>query len=181
MINELYHHGIKGMRWGVRRYRNKDGTLTEAGKRRLSMENKGKRVQFDEKTGKINDKDINNVRRANSNTYRYASEDYNSLSNIGNSASNVARSASNLAKRSADRKRSRMADRIDLSNMSDRDLQQAINRMNMERSYKRLKSEEIRLGRDAVSDILSTAGEVVAIGAGISIVASNIYKMKAGA
>lgn len=33
-MNELYHHGIKGMRWGVRRYQNPDGTLTAAGKRR---------------------------------------------------------------------------------------------------------------------------------------------------
>lgn len=28
----LVHHGIKGMRWGVRRYQNDDGSLTEAGK-----------------------------------------------------------------------------------------------------------------------------------------------------
>ena len=31
---ELYHAGIKGMRWGVRRFQNSDGTLTEAGKKR---------------------------------------------------------------------------------------------------------------------------------------------------
>lgn len=34
----LEHHGIKGMRWGVRRYRNYDGTLTAAGKRRQRID-----------------------------------------------------------------------------------------------------------------------------------------------
>lgn len=32
--NELYHHGILGQKWGVRRYQNPDGTYTEAGKKR---------------------------------------------------------------------------------------------------------------------------------------------------
>lgn len=32
--DELYHHGIKGQKWGVRRFQNPDGTLTAAGKRR---------------------------------------------------------------------------------------------------------------------------------------------------
>ena len=32
----LYHHGIKGMKWGVRRYQNKDGSLTPAGKKRYA-------------------------------------------------------------------------------------------------------------------------------------------------
>lgn len=33
--SELYHYGIKGQKWGIRRYQNEDGTLTEAGKQRL--------------------------------------------------------------------------------------------------------------------------------------------------
>ena len=36
--DELYHWGIKGMHWGVRRYQNEDGTLTPAGKRRQRRE-----------------------------------------------------------------------------------------------------------------------------------------------
>lgn len=35
---EIYHWGIKGMKWGVRRYKNKDGTLTPAGIRRYAKQ-----------------------------------------------------------------------------------------------------------------------------------------------
>ena len=34
--DELCHYGIRGMRWGIRRYQNPDGTLTEAGRKRVS-------------------------------------------------------------------------------------------------------------------------------------------------
>lgn len=35
-MSELYHYGVKGMKWGVRRYQKKDGSLTSTGKRRYS-------------------------------------------------------------------------------------------------------------------------------------------------
>ena len=35
-MNELYHHGVKGQKLGVRRYQNPDGSLTSAGQKRLS-------------------------------------------------------------------------------------------------------------------------------------------------
>lgn len=47
--DELYHHGIKGQRWGVRRYQNEDGTRTEAGKKRYSENYNEQQRKRDEK------------------------------------------------------------------------------------------------------------------------------------
>ena len=33
--NELYHHGVKGQQWGIRRYQNADGSLTSQGRQRI--------------------------------------------------------------------------------------------------------------------------------------------------
>ena len=42
MYNALYHYGVKGMKWGVRRYQNSDGSLTEVGKSHHALAKRGK-------------------------------------------------------------------------------------------------------------------------------------------
>lgn len=38
-MNELYHYGVKGQKWGVRRYQYADGSLTPMGKRIITIKN----------------------------------------------------------------------------------------------------------------------------------------------
>lgn len=54
--NELQHHGILGMKWGVRRFQNKDGTLTAAGKERYGSKNN--KIEPVKIKGQSYDKDI---------------------------------------------------------------------------------------------------------------------------
>lgn len=56
-MDELYHHGIKGQKWGVRRYQNPDGSLTQEGYQHWGLNPdgskfKGKRGSYADSTAK---------------------------------------------------------------------------------------------------------------------------------
>ena len=63
--DELYHYGILGMKWGVRRYQNKDGSLTPKGKKRYSedynesrnIKRKGIKRMSNDDLRKVNNRD----------------------------------------------------------------------------------------------------------------------------
>lgn len=158
--SDLYHHGILGMRWGVRRYQNEDGSLTALGKRR---------IKSDGSTGDTYDK-----------VHAAVSKDYNRVQNVQNSASSAARSMSNIANRSATSKRNKAKSRMDLSNMTDEELRTTINRLNLERQYKDITTETIGAGRKNLSDMLQTVGDVLAVGASAAAIMVAVHQLKSG-
>lgn len=152
----LRHHGIEGMKWGVRRYQNRDGSLTDLGRRRLGRNASQERI------------------------YKQVANDYKNAGKGLDSGSGIARNASSIASRSKDRAKKRAAEKMDLSKMSDADLQRAVNRLNLEQNYKRLSTESVGKGRAYASDILSSAGDVIAIGSGIAGIAMAIHIIRSG-
>lgn len=68
--NYLMHFGVKGMKWGVRRYQNKDGSLTPAGKKKVSKQYKREMIKYQKDSRK-------NEVRLNANAYNKTANEYN--------------------------------------------------------------------------------------------------------
>ena len=125
-MSELRHHGIKGQKWGVRRFQNKDGSLTPAGAK------------------------------------RYSADDYKSALDKVNKADKTLKDVKKM-RNEAEAKTYEKKIKYDLSKMSDKDLQQAVNRLNMEERYAQVMTQRHRLeqGEDKVNKILNAAGSAL--------------------
>lgn len=122
MNEEMYHHGILGQKWGIRRFQNSDGSLTSAGKRRYDKDtsndrSKNSKAEILEKSNKgtknlkraaavgatiavaslavIGAKKLSQVKRATNVGSSVVNTALNST-NIGNSVVNVSRTAANV-------------------------------------------------------------------------------------
>lgn len=201
--NELYHHGIKGMKWGVRRFQTKSGSLTPAGKKRYSSDNV-KSMSTDELRKKVNrmnqeqryieltkkssfaskaadgiDKGSGAARDATK-TYKALKGDKDPKGKIaGQAVEGIARSSKLIRKvdNAINMPKQVRAARKKLDSMSDQDLSREVERLDLERQYSNLQKSTINSGRVKASEILSIAGDVVAIGASAVTIAVGMKKL----
>lgn len=138
-IDELVHHGIKGQKWGRRRYQNADGSLTPAGKQRYgSAENFDRQYDAQQKAA------MNAVKKASDEGVKTA-----------RAGKEYEAERSRKKQRKAD-KALEEAVRDKARKMSDQELREAVNRLNMEENYTRMMQnrERIDVGESAVSKML---------------------------
>lgn len=154
MSNDLQHHGIRGMKWGVRRYQNTDGSLTPAGRKRYSDYDGGK----DSPVRKTIP--VGGGKRKSSSV-----EDYQ---NAIKRTKSVGEGIDNVRKFNDDVKRIKdpaMEKRIRKSTeqLSDKELQQRVQRLNMEDNYTRMMMhrEHLKQGEDYVNKALDISAVAV--------------------
>ena len=147
MSSELQHGGIKGQKWGVRRYQNSDGSLTPAGIKR-----------YRDEAGDIE-------RRLNTNKREMTADDYQ---NAIKKTKSVGEGIDSVRKFNDDGKKLKdpaMERRIRKSTeqMSDKELQQRVQRLNMEDNYTRMMMhrEHLQQGEDYVNKMLDVSATVV--------------------
>ena len=147
--NELQHWGIKGMKWGVRRYQNADGSLTPAGQKRYDRDQK-------ENAGK---KKGNKVGQADPN--RWVKEDMERSKRLTDASSHMTNELKKINDKAIkDTPKAKM----DLSNMSDKELRDQINRAFLEKQYNEMFAPQTTSkGREYAGKVLETAGSVLAV------------------
>lgn len=82
--NELRHYGVLGMKWGIRRYRNKDGSLTAAGQKRYGKGGTARYTSWSTKRRQKNATTKSNQARAKaSQSFDDAYRDYANKTSVG--------------------------------------------------------------------------------------------------
>lgn len=137
--HELYHHGVTGMKWGVRRYQNKDGSLTNAGKRRYGTKANFERVQAAKKAAaKANSKQAKARKKANERTAAEIAK-YRKKAGIKDPAAEKAIQAKPHKKTMAE--------------MTDEELTAAINRKRLEQQYAQLHPQKVSKGKQFMESL----------------------------
>lgn len=164
--NELYHYGMKGMKWGVRRYQNKDGSLTPAGKKRYDRD-------IAENNAKKKD---NRIVIDGPDARRWAREDTKRAKGVVDSSKDMVKELKNINDSSKSRTKKQT---MDLSKMTDQEMRSQINRALLEKQYNDMFApQKTSRGREAVSKTLETAGTVLAIGSSALGIALAIKELK---
>lgn len=165
MDNRLHHSGVKGMKWGVRRYQNKDGTLTPAGKKRYDRDVRENNSKKKDNRIVIEGPDVN----------RWAREDLDRARKATNSASDTVRDIQKLDRTLSKKNKTRM----DLSEMSDQEMRSRINRELLERQYSDMFApQKTAKGHDYAMRTLEVAGDVLAVSASALGIALAIKELK---
>ena len=143
---ELQHHGIKGMKWGRRRFQNVDGSLTPAGVKRYRDEAENIERQ------------LNGRKSASADDYQNAIKKTKAA---GEAIDNV-RKFNDDTKKLKDPAMERRI-RKSTEQMSDKELQQRVQRLNMEDNYTRMMMhrEHLQQGEDYVNKMLDVSATVV--------------------